>query len=133
VPVRSPFSLLSRGGSHIFLFRLNIDIRNDNINQQLEAGLVATFKHKLSLDENGQAVIVKNWPLLCRKVKRRPNEEIVEEKGRDVQSPRIKREKSIASVRLLRVTGYVYRFVRLFQKKISQQGPITAMGCSANP
>ena len=29
--------------------------------------------------------------------------------------------------RLLRVTAYVFRFVKLLQKKLSQQGPITAM------
>ena len=29
--------------------------------------------------------------------------------------------------RLLRVTAYVFRFVQLLQKKVSQQGPITAM------
>ena len=51
--------------NHIFLFRSNIDIRNDNINQRLEAGLVAAFKHKLSLDENGQAVIDKARPVKC--------------------------------------------------------------------
>ena len=83
--------------NHIFLFRSNIDIRNDNINQRLEAGLVAAFKHKLSSDKNGQAVIDKARPVKCPKTKRRPDEEIVEEKGSDVQSPRMKREKSRAS------------------------------------
>jgi len=83
--------------NHIFLFRSNIDIRNDNINQRLEAGLVAAFKHKLSLDENGQAVIDKARPVKCPKMKRRPDEAIVEEKGSDVQSPQMKREKSRAS------------------------------------
>lgn len=83
--------------NHIFLFRSNIDIRNDNINQRLEAGLVAAFKHQLSLDENGQAVIDKTRPLMCPKAKRGPDDEIVEEKDSDVQSPRIKRGKSTAS------------------------------------
>ena len=83
--------------NHIFLFRSNIDIRNDDTNQRLEAGLVAAFKHKLSLDENGQAVIDKTRPVMCPKAKRRPDEEIVEEKGSDVELTRIKREKSRAS------------------------------------
>ena len=87
--------------NHIFLCRSNIDIRNDNINQRLEAALVAAFKHKLSLDENGQAVINKTRPLMCPKAKRRPDEEIVEEIGSDVQSPR-KKEKNLQQVVPLR-------------------------------
>jgi len=82
--------------NHIFFFRSNIDICNNNKNQQLEAGLVAAFKHKLSLDENGQAVVDITRLLMCPKAKRRPDEEIVEEKGSDVQSPPIKRETSTA-------------------------------------
>jgi len=61
-----------------------------------------------------QAVIDKARPVKCPKTKRRPDEEIVEEKGSDVQSPRIKREKSRASDSIKNTALKRTRYLRLF-------------------
>ena len=49
--------------NHIYLFRSNIDIRNENINQRLKTGLTSCFKYEISIDENGCAVIDKSTKL----------------------------------------------------------------------
>ena len=84
--------------NHIFLFRSNIDVRNDKINQRLEAGLTFAFKHHLSLDENGQAVIDKTKPIVCHNLKKRQNDAISEEEVIDGQPPQQKRGKPKSSV-----------------------------------
>ena len=45
--------------NHIFLFRSNIDIHNERINQRQIDGLKAAFKHNIKVDENGRAVLDK--------------------------------------------------------------------------
>ena len=46
--------------NHIFLFRSNIDIHNVRINRRQKDGLRAAFKHLITEDENGRAVIDKS-------------------------------------------------------------------------
>lgn len=55
--------------NHIYLFRSNIDIRNENINQRLKTGLKSCFKHDITIDENGCAVIDKSTKLTQNKGK----------------------------------------------------------------
>ena len=48
--------------NHIFLFRSNIDVHNEKINERLKKGLTSAFNHQISRDKNGQAVIDKTQP-----------------------------------------------------------------------
>ena len=57
--------------NHIFLFRSNIDIHNEKINQRIQNGLKAAFKHEVKLDDNGQASIDKSKPIRADTFKRR--------------------------------------------------------------
>ena len=48
--------------NHIFLFRPNIDVHSEKINEQLKKGLTSAFNYQISRDKNGQAVIDKTIP-----------------------------------------------------------------------
>ena len=52
--------------NHIFLFRSNIDIHNERINQRQKDGLRTAFKHEIKVDENGCAVLDKTIKLVVK-------------------------------------------------------------------
>ena len=46
--------------NHVFLFRSNIDINNEKINQPQENGLTSAFNDHIRRDRNGQALLEKS-------------------------------------------------------------------------
>lgn len=70
--------------NHIFLFRSNIDIHNEKINRRQQDGLRAAFKHEITVDENGRAVIDKMTKIFM-KGKGQQKRNIVDDMDDDAQ------------------------------------------------